>query len=197
MIGFAMSAIVSSLNAYMEQRVGVDGLVVLDRLVDEDGKFTQGDGKICCSMVSMEEERIVKHQMPSGDGLGFGANRNPDILVNLYLLFSVNAGASGSQDRSGKYLQGLHLLSMVVAFFQGKPIFDPQNTPDLHPGLKQVSMELHPLSIENQNHLWAGLGAKYIPSALYKLRLVAIRDEAVVGLAPLITDIHIEQGGMP
>lgn len=196
MIGYALSSIVAALNAYMEQRIGVESLVVMDRIVDEEGKFTQGDGKICCSMVSMEEERITKQQASSGDGPGFGARRNPDILVNLYLLFSVNAAAQGSGDRQAKYLQALNLLGMVMAFFQGKSVFTPQNTPDLHPNLKQVTMELHPLSIENQNHLWAGLGAKYIPSALYKLRLVAIRDEAVVGLEPIITTLTIEQGGM-
>jgi Pvc16 N-terminal domain len=192
MIGHALEIIVKELNAYIGQRRGHDDLVVMERLVDGKGDFTARTvGKVCCSLVNMEEERIVKHQAPVTDG--FGTRQNPNVMVNLYLLFAVNTPTDGSTHDA--YLQGLRLLSLVVSFFQGKAQFTAQNTPDMHPALRQLSMELYPLTIENQNHLWAGLGAKYLPSALYKLRLVALRDDSATGLEPVISTIHIEQGG--
>jgi hypothetical protein len=194
MIGHALEIVVKQLNAYIEQRRGHEDLVVLERLVDSKGDFTSRSvGKVCCSLVNMEEERIGKQQPVSNDGNGFAVRGNPDVLVNLYLLFAVNTPTDGQN--SDAYLQGLRLLSLVVTFFQGKSLFTPQNTPGMHPGLRQLNLELHPLSLEHQNHLWAGLGAKYVPSALYKLRVVALRDDSAVPLGPAIQSIHISQGG--
>jgi hypothetical protein len=41
-------------------------------------------------------------------------------------------------------------------------------------------VELYSLSLEQQNQLWGSLGAKYLPSAIYKVRLVVI-DRGLFG----------------
>lgn len=193
MIGNALKMIVNELNAYIEQETGHDQLVVLERLVDEEGKFLVTGGKVGCSLVNMEEERIARKGLSAQEGNGVAGRRPPDLLVNLYALFSVNTAPS--TETNSNYWQGLELLAWVVRFFQGKPVFTHQNTPQMDPGLEQLSAELYPLSLENQNHLWAGLGAKYIPSALYKLRLVALRDAQRLSLESLVTTVSLEQGG--
>src|SRR5687768_10188998 len=103
MIGHALDFIVKELNAYFVQSGERDDLVVLERLVNDKGETVAGNGKVCCSLVNMEEERIGKQQTTKGDTSIYGVRKNPDIRVNLYLLFAVNTAPEG-------YLNGLHLL---------------------------------------------------------------------------------------
>lgn len=37
-------------------------------------------------------------------------------------------------------------------------------------------VELVSPTFEQQNHIWGGMGAKYMPSALYKVRLLVYRE---------------------
>ena len=50
-------------------------------------------------------------------------------------------------------------------------------------------MELYTLTFEQINHLWGSLGGRQIPFAMYKLRLVAVTDNAVIREVPLIEEI--------
>ncbi len=191
MIEAALDLIVDELNAYVNGAEG-EPYVLLERLVNDDGKYIVGQGKVAASLVNMEEERIVKNKFPKKEVGDLQAKRNPDVLLNLYVLFAVNTKI-GSDPKN--YSNGLKLLSRIVAFFQGKNQFTHQNTPSMPDGLQQLNVELYPMSIENQNNLWAGLGAKYLPSALYKIRMVAISDQQQVDFSPLIQTLNIEHGG--
>ena len=37
-------------------------------------------------------------------------------------------------------------------------------------------MELVSPTFEQQNHIWGGMGAKYLPSVLYKVRMLVYRE---------------------
>ncbi|MNR02277.1 hypothetical protein D3C85_1181210 [compost metagenome] len=51
-------------------------------------------------------------------------------------------------------------------------------------------MELYTLTFEQINHLWGSLGGRQVPFAMYKLRLVAISENAIVREVPLIEEIE-------
>jgi hypothetical protein len=67
-------------------------------------------------------------------------------------------------------------VSYVIQFFQAKNVFTPENTTELDPRVQKLIIELHPMSFEQQNYLWGMVGGKYLPSALYKFRLLVIQD---------------------
>jgi len=143
--------------------------------------------KIVMSLVNIEEDRISKHpsnSFPSSTGTGV-EYRNPPVLVNLYILFSVNRDYTDD---------ALLYLSYVMQFFQHKNMFTPQNSPALYTDtmlpVQQISSELVTLNFEQVNHLWASLGGKYLPSVLYKIRHVVIDDRFVQNGGGIILEIE-------
>ena len=187
MIETALDLLVADLNAYVNGPEG-EPFVLLERLVDDEGKYLVGQGKVACTLVNLEEERITNHKFRNNSSGDFHAQKNPELLFNLYVLFAVNP-----KTNQGSYGEGLRLLSRIVAFFQGKPLFNHQNTPSMSADLDELMVEMFPMSIEHQNNLWASLGAKYLPSALYKVRMVAISDSGRFELEPLIQTLNISE----
>jgi hypothetical protein len=114
--------------------------------------------------------------------------RNPKIFLNLFVLFAVN---------KADYLQSLKELSLVIQFFQQKFYFDLSNSPSLDVKIDKLLMELHSLNFEQLNHLWGVLGGKYIPSVLYKMRVVGIEDETIINTAEPILEIELIEGKFP
>ena len=51
-------------------------------------------------------------------------------------------------------------------------------------------MELYTLTFEQINHLWGSLGGRQVPFAMYKLRLVAISEHAVLREVPVIEEVE-------
>jgi hypothetical protein len=56
-------------------------------------------------------------------------------------------------------------------------------------GIEKIIIEPVSLTFEQLNHLWATLGAKYLPSVIYKCRTLIFRETAVSPEAPLITEL--------
>jgi hypothetical protein len=58
-------------------------------------------------------------------------------------------------------------------------------------GIEKLVVELHQLNFEQQNNLWAVLGAKYLPSVLYKVRAISIQEGQTKDQQTPITTIKI------
>lgn len=159
---------------------GVTVAMVSD-LVDEKGEMTfkkriaanLGGDFLLLTLVNVEEEVIGKSQTPylkhpdqSYDLL------NPELKVNLYMLLS----AVSTKDENERYSNSLKVLSYAVGFFQYKTVFDKLNSPTLPQGIQKIIMELVSPTFEQQNHIWGGMGAKYLPSVLYKVRMLVYRE---------------------
>ncbi len=127
----------------------------------------ESSARALLTLVNIEEDRIAKspdNYFRTSEGIIY---RNPEILLNLYVLFS----AIGNS-----YSLALETVGLIIQCFQGVNVFDRSTHPDLDPSLEKLTLELYTLNFEQINHLWSTLGGKYLPSALYKLRLVGIED---------------------
>jgi Pvc16 N-terminal domain len=98
---------------------------------------------------------------------------NPDIIVNLYILFVA---------KFKDYEQGLQYLSLILRYFQANPYFDRQNAPELQ-AINHMALELNTQTTTQQNELWGVLRSSYIPSLVYKIKAVTFTDE---GQLPLV-----------
>lgn len=175
------------LNRFIMLRNGAatpTGIVVAANIAKAE-ELTAVTSKIVMSLVNIEEDRISKHpsnSFPSPTGVEY---KNPPVLVNLYVLFSVNRDYTDD---------ALLYLSYVMQFFQHKNIFTQQNSPGLFTDtmqpVQQISSELVTLNFEQVNHLWASLGGKYLPSVLYKIRQVVIDDRFVQNGGGIILEIE-------
>ena len=50
------------------------------------------------------------------------------------------------------------------------------------------------MGLEQQNHLWGYLGAKYLPSICYKVRMLVVQEQLGLGQQPGIGEISIVGG---
>ena len=173
------------INAYLKLKTGEDNKINLTNLTDDNGKTIIKD--IGFSLVNVEEERIFKNQNPPVKNIdGSYSTVNPEVNLNLYVLVSANFG-----DKETDYRESLKFLSYVVTFFQARNVFTPQNSPELDPAITKLTVELQNISFEAQNNLWASLGAKYMPSVLYKLRMITIQEMEVKSEAPPVTEANL------
>lgn len=123
------------------------------------------------SLINVEEERIFKTQgyqyIPKGQGRVI--QKEPDIKLNLYVLFSAY---------NKNYEDALKITSKVVAYFQMHPFFQKdhpiEGVSPLPEGIDKLIVELFSASFEQQNQIWASLSTGYLPSVIYKIRMLVI-----------------------
>jgi hypothetical protein len=178
---------VNELNSYLSVKISEPDRVMANNLVTQDGNIQGGiDDKIVVSLVNTEEERIARdpniyHKQPDGSL----EIQKPETKLNLYILFTPYFPSD--------YNEALKMISLVIGFFQKKNRFTPANTPELNPKLKDLTLEMVTQNMEQINHLWSSLGAKYMPSVLYKMRLVSIVDDEIEGTGQPIQEIYINE----
>ena len=174
----------------MTQTHTAENKVKLTGLVDAKGDLSLASGCLGLTLVNIEEERLLKNQAPTfkkqEDKVAYV---NPDIKLNLYVLFSANFSP---------YEEGLKFISHVVTFFQMRNAFNHQNAPNLDAGIKKLLVDLYSMNFEQQNHMWSTLGCKYLPSALYHVRMLCLKDEQVLWERPpvQIVAINADSGGL-
>jgi len=139
------------------------------------------------SLINIEEEKVFKtpgRQLTVNQNGSFYSE--PEVKLNLYLLFS---SFNKSYDESLKY------ISKIISFFQMQTVFD--HTDDvtiqdakllLDPSIQQLIIELHSPSFDQLNQIWASLSIGYLPSVIYKVRMLVI-DANQQEAAPVITKL--------
>jgi Pvc16 N-terminal domain len=188
----ALSAVVDELNIFFNEFRPSDGNdeVVLGNISFADPYQSSGGvsdikDKVVLTLVNIEEEKTMRNlpkSVPSGTGYNY---QNPPVILNLYVLFSANYHSNANS-----YGKCLVYISDVIAFFQSKKVFTTTNTPALaDKSIDRLIFDLYTLSFEQMNHLWAVLGGKYMPSVLFKVRLLEVQY-APESPAPLIEQVE-------
>ena len=203
MIRTALEFIQGELDAYIADRENNPGdyapgsIVDIRSIVLPNGNLNLDNNKhITIMLAGMEEERREgkrPHILPTSDNKFFSLN--PPVEINLFLLFIAH---------SSDYATALRDLSDVISFFQANIVFDEQRFPNLNASVEQpaekpwqlierLSFRLSNLSFEQQNNLWAMLGGKYVPSALYKASLLTAFDTKSKQVSAPVTELGITE----
>lgn len=202
MIDNALKFVANEVNKYLSRKIASQDptmrFVVLGnvaRAMDPEpgNNGTNLQGKAVLTLVNLEEDRIskpVQNYVKVNDRIEY---RNPKVYLNLYCLFSVVHNS---------YDVALQYLSLIIQFFQHKNVIDHRNSPSsaegrLDPRIEHLVCDMVTMNFEQVNHLWGTLGGKYLPSVLYKMRLVAIEDDTPGLEGPAITDIAINEVPLP
>jgi hypothetical protein len=61
-------------------------------------------------------------------------------------------------------------------------------------GVGDLAFEVETLNYQEQSHLWGAIGAKYMPSIVYKLRLLTLDAQAVDAVIPGVHGIDARAG---
>jgi hypothetical protein len=188
MISKAIGFLTGFLNRDLKLTCGLDhDIVVASSLVNPDGSITENiQNKIVLSVINMEHETYMKshnHYMTDG-GESFGKVA-PPVNLNIYILVSANYD-------SENYLEGLKMLSSVITTFQSQPYFIKQEHPDMQEPLSKLTLEIMNLPVNEHSNIWSGIGAKYVPSILYKMRMITLADAKIRKEIPGITGLEGE-----
>lgn len=181
MIDKALDFLRGELNSYLKLKTGDDKKINLSAIVNQAGASVVKDETIGMMMVNIEEERSMKEQLPQTVMVnGQYSFINPELRLNLYVVFASN---------HADHTEALKLLSHVVRFFQGRNVFENQEFPQMGEDIEKLIADLYSLNFEQQNQLWASLGAKYMPSLVYRVRMVVINEKHAIESQPAITSV--------
>lgn len=179
MIDLALVPVVNELNEFLRIKFKLkDDRAVIANILTQDGSSSiKEDNRILVSVVNIEEEKLATPRFIPNPGI------NKPVYLNIYLLFSAAFNPTLN-------IEGLKFISAVIAFFQSKPLFEPQNTPGLDPSIEKMVFEIYSLTLQEQSNLWASIGAKYMPSVLYKIRVIGINEAMMTYEAPGISEVE-------
>ena len=184
MIYEALSCLSEEINQYFRIRLKVsEDKVVLSAILNQDGTIAiQGENKILVTLVNIEKESIGKSN--SGiPGSSMLINKSSALTINLYVLFSAYFS-------NGNYPEALRFISFIIAYFQQNSVFTRLNTPRLDVDIEKLVFEMASISPEQLNNIWGSLGAKYMPSVVYKVRMLTFDNNIVREYRPLITGVE-------
>ena len=55
--------------------------------------------------------------------------------------------------------------------------------------LEKLTFEIFNVAMNELSHIWSGIGAKYLPSIIYKVRMLSIQEKRVQKEVPGITGL--------
>ena len=187
MIDKALEVLKNGIRDYLVQlpdlNITSQEFIHLDHIVEADGNLALPGDSLGLSLVNIEEERVTKSQQNFGRSTdGRIVHMNPEIKLNLFVLIVANFS---------NYRTGLEFLSAAIRFFQSKSVFTPADTPALDVAIQKLIVEMMTMSFEQQNHMWGSLGAKYLPSVMYKVRMLTIQEALAADEQEPITMINL------
>ena len=183
MIDTAIIQIATNVNQHLMRTFGLnEDVVVVSNILEQDGTVaTHVNNKIVVSLVNIEKENAPLNQPRVAAASAVRATvSNPPVYVNLYLMFA--SYFSGSN-----YQEGLKFISNTISYLQGQNTFDQHNSPGLDRNINKLVMDIHNLDITDLSNLWGVLSGKYLPSVLYKVRMVTVDAGAVKDQIPSVT----------
>lgn len=171
MIDRAVILVVNRLNQHLRQRFSIsDDIVAATNLTDADGRPAPDARNRLVVFVSaiFEETSARSVQVRSSGASSRAAVSAEPIYLNVDLMFASNFDP-------GNYLESLKVLSQAIQFFQTTPVFDHVNAPEMDGRLDRLGLEMVNLSTDATNQIWSMHGGRYLPSVVYRMRLIPIR----------------------
>lgn len=165
MIHAAVSHIANQLNQFLKRTFDLgEDVVVLSNLLEQDGTVAPNiNNKLVVFLVNVEKDPVAPRQANIGS---FDLSSSyPPLFLNLYVMVAGNFGSSN-------YPEALKYLSNAASFFQRQPVFDHQITPELDRRISKLALDIENLNFQDLSSLWGALSGKYLPSILYKVRMV-------------------------
>ena len=182
MIDSAISHIASQLNQFLKRLFNLtEDIVVISNLVEQDGTIASDvTNKVVVFLVNIQKDTVPYRQATStAAGSDRSVVTSPPLYLNVYLMVA---------GHFSNYPEALKMMSHAISFFQRRPVFDHQNTPDLDRRIQRLAMDIENLNIQDLSNLWGVISGKYLPSILYKVRMVAFDAGDVTAQVPTLKE---------
>jgi len=188
MITQALTYISSKINATFFTPAGVPRVILGNIATLNDAGVTESN--VLLSLANIEEEVLRRNPENYIKRDTSVIYRNPPMHFNISIIFG--AYLPNINDLGTNYEGSIEKIQTIIGFFQRQNVFERTAFPDLPVGIEKLNFELINLNLEQLHHLWSMLGGKYIPSVVYKMRMVAIDEAFESPAVPLITQIILD-----
>lgn len=177
MIHTVLSVLKEQLNEYFKIKIALDEEYVkfIDSSNNDPISFT--DNAVTPFLINVSEDRTFRKpdQYQGVSKNGIRTQINPEIRIELLVLFV---------SKFNDYSQALNCLSNVIKCFQANRIFNQKNSPELSgENIDKLVLELVTLPLEEQNQVWHSLNTSYLPSVMYRVRVLSFLDDETIEYA--------------
>lgn len=177
MIHTVLNVLREKLNEYFKIKTSVDGDLVKFIESNNSDPISFTNNAVTPFLINVSEDRTFRKPDPF-QGVtqnGIRTQINPEIRVELLVLFV---------SKFSDYSQALNFLSYVIKFFQVNRVFNQMNSPELsEEAIDKLVLELVTLPLEEQNQVWHSLNTSYLPSVLYRIRVLSFIDQESIEFA--------------
>lgn len=186
LIGMTLELIRNQLNQYFNNLyLDSDERVIISNIVRQDGSvYEEAKDKLVIFLANMQTETTIstfsKDKLVQGNKY---VSVTPPVYLNLYVLFYANYS-------DANYRNGLAMISATISFFQQNPIFTQNRLPGLDPSVDKLTFEMVNMDMAEHNYLMGLAGAKYLPSALYKVRMLPFIGQSITGQTPAVKGLQ-------
>lgn len=182
MIFEALNCIVEEMNDYFKAKLKInENKAVLSGILNQDGSVAvNGENKLIFTLINIENDKNAKGSLP-GAGRSFSNNGNSQVFNINVLITAYFAG--------NNYEEALRFIAYAIAFLQDKNVFTPQNSPKMEAAIDKLILEIDNLSLDQMSNLWSSIGAKYMPSIVYKVRMLTFSTDIIREYKPSIRGI--------
>jgi hypothetical protein len=181
MIQHVLPVVIDELNDYLKSQFNaIEDKAVLSGIIDQDGSLAlESTNKIVATLIFIDKDITYKQGPGSSLSGGSFLEFSPPVNVNLTVMFSALFSKS-------HYIEALRYISGVIYFFQNKPLFTTQNTPKLARGTDKVHFDLLSVSPNDMMNFYSMLGIKYMPSVVYKMRMLTFSQDNIISDVPAV-----------
>jgi hypothetical protein len=176
----ALELVRTRLNEFIDAAAPRPGdWVILSNIVDQSGApYEAAKDKLVMTLANIKREDLVGTYTSAAPARpDTFAIIPPPLYVDLFVLFYANFADSA-------YREGLGVISRAISFFQRNPVFTHANLPGLDPAIDKLAFELNNLDTIELNQVVGMLGANYLPSVYYKVRMIPFRSDAMSAEVP-------------
>jgi hypothetical protein len=180
MIYASLTHLANHLNQFLRYSFNLsEDIVAVSNLLSQDGTVAPHiNNKVVVSLVNVEKDSVA-HRAGGDARLMRSAIYSPPVYLNLYVIVAANFSGPN-------YPEALKFISSSISFFQRLPVFDHQTTPDLDSRIEKLMLDIENLKTHELSNLWTVLSGRYLPSVLYKVRMVAFDSGDIIRHVPNI-----------
>ena len=181
MIDTALQFTASSVDQFIRNKFGLDESKVLtNNIIEADGAMPKSNqNKLVISLINIIQE-TNKQYYNRNQRLSNGSfsDIQPAERYNIDILLS-----SSFDD----YKETLKFLNAGILFFQSYPAIDSSSFSNLPEGINRLEYDIEKISFFEMHNLWSAMGAKYMPSVIYRMRLITVQSDNTTGFISPVT----------
>jgi hypothetical protein len=169
MIYEVLQTLTDNLNIYFRTKLKIqEDKAELSAIVNQDGTIAlQSENKVLVTLLNVEREPY------SASGQIIGRQK---LSLNLMVIFSCHFSNSN-------YSEAIRFLDLIITYFEENYTLEAQN---IYDGNNKIKIEIETYNIDKVHNIWATIGAKYLPSVVYKLRMVVVDSNSISTFTPAV-----------